>query len=93
MKCVRITGPRQGDVVDVPDPHAAAGFAVVKVLAVPMCTEYKAYSEGRNPAALGHEAAGEVVETSGHSRVEVGDRVVVMPAFPCGRCALCLAGD
>ena len=26
-------------------------------------------------------------------RVRGGDRVVVMPFYPCGRCPLCLAGD
>jgi len=26
-------------------------------------------------------------------RVRVGDRVVVMPQYPCGKCALCVAGD
>jgi L-iditol 2-dehydrogenase len=93
VKCARITGQRQGDVVEVPDPHAAAEFAVVKVLAAPMCTEYKAYRDGKPSASLGHEAAGEVVEVAAHSRVRPGDRVVVMPTFACGRCALCLAGD
>jgi L-iditol 2-dehydrogenase len=42
---------------------------------------------------FGHEAAGEVVEVAQKGAVRVGDRVVVMPQYPCGRCALCLRGE
>ena len=49
-----------------------------------MCTEYKAFVEGRVSSAHGHEAAGEVVEVAQPGRVNVGDRVVVMPQYPCG---------
>jgi L-iditol 2-dehydrogenase len=93
VKNVRITGPRRCEVVDVADPHASGDYAVVRILAAPLCTEYKAYREGTPAAALGHEAAGEVVEVAQPGRVRVGDRVVVMPQYPCGRCPLCLAGD
>jgi L-iditol 2-dehydrogenase len=34
-----------------------------------------------------------VVEVAQPGKVKVGDRVVVMPQYPCGRCALCLDGD
>ncbi len=93
MKNVRITGPRRCEVVDVADPHASGDYAVVRILAAPMCTEYKAYRDGKPAEMLGHEAAGEVVEVAQPGRVRVGDRVVVMPQYPCGRCPLCLAGD
>jgi threonine dehydrogenase-like Zn-dependent dehydrogenase len=58
-----------------------------------MCTEYKAFAAGRCGDRLGHEAAGEVVETARPGRVRVGDRVVVMPLYSCGRCPLCVSGD
>jgi threonine dehydrogenase-like Zn-dependent dehydrogenase len=58
-----------------------------------MCTEYKMYASGRPSEFLGHEAVGEVVAVAQPGRVEVGDRVVVMPLYPCGKCALCVAGD
>jgi L-iditol 2-dehydrogenase len=93
VKSVRITGPRQCEVADVTDPRASGDFAVVRILAAPMCTEYKLYRDGKAGDTLGHEAAGEVVEVAQPGRVRVGDRVVVMPQYPCGRCALCLAGD
>ena len=93
MKQVRIAGAGQVELVDVPDPKAARDFVVIKNVAVPMCTEYKAYRGDWAAENLGHEAAGEVVETAQPGRVSVGDRVVVMPQYPCGRCPLCLAGD
>jgi L-idonate 5-dehydrogenase len=47
----------------------------------------------REPLILGHEVAGEVVETGAAvSRVKVGDRVAVNPSLPCWRCRACQAG-
>lgn len=93
MKVAAITGKRQAELIDVPDPRPAEDFALVKIHVAPMCTEYKAYRRGHETHGLGHEAAGEVVEVAQPGKVKVGDRVVVMPQYPCGRCALCLAGD
>jgi len=93
VKSVRITGKKQAQIVEAPTPKAVGDFAVVKILAAPMCTEYKAYREGWKSESIGHEAAGEVVEVAQPGRVKVGDRVVVMPQYPCGACPLCLAGD
>jgi threonine dehydrogenase-like Zn-dependent dehydrogenase len=58
-----------------------------------MCTEYKAFVTGQSGQYLGHEAAGEVVEVAQPGRVKVGDRVVVMPLYPCGTCPLCVSGE
>lgn len=93
MKIVRITGKEKAELVDVPDPKAKGEFAVVKIHSAPMCTEYKSYTDGVTDQVLGHEAAGEVVETDRQGPFEVGDRVVVMPQSPCGRCDLCLKGE
>ena len=47
----------------------------------------------REPLILGHEVAGEVVETgAGVTRVKVGDRVAVNPSLPCWQCRGCRAG-
>jgi len=93
MKVAAITGPRQGGLVDQPDPRIADDFALVEIHVAPMCTEYHAYESGAESACLGHEAAGRVVEVAQPGRVTVGDRVAVMPQYPCGRCPLCLDGD
>ena len=93
MKKVAILGERKAGLVEVTDPRPKENWAVVKIHAAPMCTEYKAFLAGTPSEFLGHEAAGEVVDVAQPSRVRVGDRVVVMPAGGCGICALCVAGD
>jgi len=93
MQVVAITGPRQCALVERPDPKIAEDFVTIKIYSAPMCTEYKAYKDGRPTDRIGHEAAGEVVEVAQPGRVKVGDRVVVMPQYPCGKCSLCYAGD
>jgi len=93
MKKAVILGERKAAVVEAPDPQPQADWALVKVHAAPMCTEYKGFVAGTEAASLGHEAAGEVAAVAQPGPVQVGDRVVVMPLFPCGRCWLCLAGD
>src|SRR5215467_2013031 len=90
MKKVVIQGERQAGLVDVAKPRAREDWAVIKVHAAPMCTEYKAYLAGTPSAYLGHEAAGEVAQPG---KVKVGDRVVAMPLDGCGCCALCTSGD
>jgi L-iditol 2-dehydrogenase len=93
MKKAVILGQRKAGLVDVPDPGPVDDLVLVKVHVTPMCTEYKAFIADKPSASLGHEAAGEVVAVDKASRVKVGERVVVMPSNPCGRCPLCLGGD
>jgi L-idonate 5-dehydrogenase len=47
----------------------------------------------REPMILGHEIAGEVMQTGAEvTRVHPGDRVVINPARACGHCAYCFEG-
>ncbi len=84
-------------------PEAALGDGEVRVRfgAGGICgSDLHYYYEGRvgdfavrEPLILGHEVAGEVVETgAGVSRVAVGDRVAVNPSQPCWQCPACQAG-
>ena len=93
MKKAVILGERQAALVDAPDPRPKEDWALVKVHATPMCTEYKTFVGGHKAEFLGHEAVGEVVEVAQPCKVKPGDRVVVQPQYPCGKCALCIAGD
>jgi len=93
VKKAVILGEQRATTVDVPDPQPKEDWALVKVHSVPMCTEYKAFLAGQKSEFLGHEAAGEVVAVAQPGRVQVGDRVVVMPFYPCGKCPLCVSGD
>jgi L-iditol 2-dehydrogenase len=93
MKAAAITRPGRVEILDQPVPAAKGDLVVVKILVTPMCTESKQRKDGRISEAIGHEAAGIVVDAGSSHRVSVGDRVVVMPNFACGKCALCLAGE
>lgn len=93
MKAVALTGVKQCKLIDKPVPVAGEDIVVVKIMSAPMCTEYKGYREGWQWDTLGHEAAGDVVEVAQAGSVKKGDRVVVMPQYPCGKCPLCRAGE
>lgn len=93
MKVAAVLGEHQAGLVEVPDPIPKEDWVVVKIHTSPMCTEYHAFEHGYKTDGLGHEAAGEVVDMAQPGKVEIGDRVVVMPQYPCGKCALCIDGD
>ena len=91
MKRAAITGIKQAGLLDTAIPEPKEDWVLVKVHAVPLCTEYKGWLNGTEYS--GHEAAGEVVKVAQPGKVQVGDRVVVMPGAPCGKCAYCIAGE
>lgn len=93
MKVVAITGKRACEIVERPEPRIKGDFVKVAIRAAPMCTEWHAYADGHVTDTLGHEAAGEVVEVAQPGRVAVGDRVIVMPQYACGKCRVCLSGE
>ena len=82
MKRAAITGVRQAMLLDAPMPEPKEDWVLVKVHAVPLCTEYKNWLTGKEYG--GHEAAGEGVQVAQPGKVKVGDRVVVMPGAPVG---------
>lgn len=91
MKRAAIIGKKQSGLLDTPIPEPKEDWVLVKVHAVPLCTEYKGWLNGNE--YHGHEAAGEVVKVAQPGKVQVGDRVVVMPGAPCGKCSLCVSGE
>ncbi|WP_382303562.1 zinc-binding dehydrogenase [Herbiconiux sp. UC225_62] len=93
MKAAAITAPGVVEIVERPEPVAHDDLVVVRILVAPMCTEHKDRKAGNLSDSLGHEAAGVVVDAGRSHRVAVGDRVVVMPQFGCGRCRYCTSGE
>jgi L-iditol 2-dehydrogenase len=91
MKRFVISGQKQAVLQETPIPEPKEDWVVVKVHAVPLCTEYKGWLAGHEYG--GHEAAGEVVKVAQPGKVKVGDRVVVMPGAPCGKCTYCISGE
>ncbi len=93
MKKAVILGERRAGLVEVPVPQPKEDWVLVQVCASALCTEYKSYLVGRELQLGGHEGVGEVAAVAQPGRVKVGDRVVILPQYPCGKCALCKSGD
>ncbi len=93
MQVVEIKGPRLAAVVDVADPRANGDIVRVRNLAVPMCTEWQGWRKGDPARELGHECVGVVDDAGDSTLVKVGDRVVVMPHWGCGKCPACRSGE
>jgi alcohol dehydrogenase len=98
MRHLVLTGPRQLEWQDVPDPQLGGdGEALVRPLAVATCDLDHPIVAGEapfpTPIALGHECVAEVVEVGRSVRaVGVGDRVVVPFQVSCGTCGTCMRG-
>jgi len=96
MEAALITGQRRVELVEVPEPVAGDGQAVVAIDRCGICgTDVSAYKSGRpyTPFLHGHEWTGVVTSLGpGTTTVDEGDRVVLGAKPPCGTCAHCRAG-
>ena len=96
VQAALITGEREVELREFPDPEPAAGCVVVDIAYCGVCgTDVHAYRSGRpyNPAICGHEWSGTVSATGeGVRALSEGDRVVVAVAPACGGCDACRAG-
>ncbi len=93
MRTAAVLGKCKAGIIEVPNPSAKDDIVVVKVHSAPMCTEYHSFVNGDTGNAFGHEAAGEVYAIHKANKLKVGDRVIVQPQSPCGRCFSCMEGD
>jgi (R,R)-butanediol dehydrogenase/meso-butanediol dehydrogenase/diacetyl reductase len=96
MKAGLVTGQRRFELVDMPEPMAGSGQAVVQVHLCGICgTDVHGFLSDKpyNPAICGHEFVGTVSQVgAGVGHLQEGDRVVAGIAPACGRCPNCLAG-
>ncbi|HMS38208.1 MAG TPA: zinc-dependent dehydrogenase [Arachnia sp.] len=99
MKALRFHAPGDVRLEDVPEPECGADEVKIRVRNCSTCgTDVKIRSNGHvnitRVTTMGHEIAGEVVEVGGDAvgGFEVGDRVQVIAAVPCGDCHECRKG-
>lgn len=84
--------------IDMDEPKPSEGQLLLKVARCGICGSDASLTKtpGYYPecSVLGHEFSGEVVEIGkGVEGFRTGDRVTAMPAYGCGKCAHCLAGE
>lgn len=102
MKAMMLTGIRQMEMQEVPDPMLVNDNDVlIRMKVIGVCgSDVHYYKSGKigsqvveYPFPVGHEGAGEVVRTGkAVTRVRPGDRIAIEPAMPCWECDQCLAG-
>jgi L-iditol 2-dehydrogenase len=102
MKAMMLTGIREMEMKEVPDPGLENPDDVkIRLLVLGICgSDIHYYTLGRigsqivkYPFTVGHECAGEVIDAgSAVKRVKKGDIVAVEPAMWCGSCDQCLSG-
>lgn len=98
MKAAVLSAPNEISLRDVAEPNPAEGDVLIRVRAATICGTDIRIFRGRKtagvryPSVLGHEFAGDVIDTGGHSSLKVGDRVGLCPFISCGHCHLCKTG-
>jgi (R,R)-butanediol dehydrogenase/meso-butanediol dehydrogenase/diacetyl reductase len=96
MQAGLILGKHRLEFVEVPEPQAGRGLAVVEIERCGICgTDVAAFRSGEPymPFLSGHEWCGTVAEVgSGVAHLAAGDRVVIGSPPACGQCAECRAG-
>jgi L-iditol 2-dehydrogenase len=79
---------------DRPKPEIKNGEILVKVKASGICGTdlMEWYRIKKAPRVLGHEMAGEIVESKS-GKFKIGQRIFVSHHVPCNECKYCLAGN
>jgi len=97
MKILTCTTPGVFEYGVSEKPAAQEGRAILRVRRIGICgTDLHAY-EGTQPffnypRILGHELAGELIDTGGAAGFRSGELVTFIPYFNCGNCIACRAG-
>lgn len=98
MKAALLTAPGRLSLTELPPPEPMEGEVRVHIICVGICGSDVHLFKGHRPLQgtriLGHEAIGVVDKIAdGVSTLAIGDRVVIEPNIPCGRCDLCYRGQ
>jgi L-iditol 2-dehydrogenase/L-gulonate 5-dehydrogenase len=99
MKTTLLTERRKLEFRDIPRPDPGSGQVRVRMNAVSICgSDVHIYNGDWNsrvsfPARLGHEGVG-CVDALGEGviHMNIGQRIVIEPNFPCGHCRYCQRG-
>jgi 2-desacetyl-2-hydroxyethyl bacteriochlorophyllide A dehydrogenase len=97
METLVCTSPGHFAYQDAERPSLTPGHTIVRIRRIGICgTDLHAF-EGTQPffnypRILGHELAGEIVETDGAPGFSVGESVTFIPYFNCGKCIACRSG-
>lgn len=102
MKAMMLTGIKQIEMMDIPEPLIVNPNDVkIKMSVMGICgSDIHYYTQGqigsqkvKYPFTVGHEGAGVVVEIgSSVKTVKPGDNIAIEPAMPCWKCDQCLSG-
>lgn len=97
MKAALLIAPETMSIDATAEPNLASGDILIRPEIAGICGTDVSFFTGHRvvpyPFILGHELSGRVVALGeGVSKFRAGQRVIVEPNYPCGRCALCLAG-
>lgn len=98
MKALRLTGPKQLELVEIDAPEPDGENVIIKVSACGICgSDLHYWHAGRGMGGapdlvMGHEFAGVVVDPGNRDDLNAGNRVTALPLDPCGVCAVCRSG-
>ena len=102
MKAMMLTGIRQMEMKNIPEPALIKPNDVkIEMTVLGICgSDIHYYAQGQigsqkveHPFTVGHEGAGVVVEVGpAVKRVKPGDLIAIEPAMPCWECDQCLSG-
>jgi len=95
VRSLRFVGNSKIEVIDVPEPKPTPDQVLINIKVSALCgSEMGVFcSPTGRPGNSGHEFAGEIVDTNGHSGFGQGSRVGAHVIVGCGACAHCKTGN
>ncbi|MFD1415347.1 zinc-binding dehydrogenase [Oceanobacillus jeddahense] len=101
MKALRLYGPKDMKVDDIPVPEINDNELLIKIDSCTICgSDFRNIAAGGSahgmdlPRVMGHEIASTIVKVGENwkDEYEVGEHIIVAAVSPCGKCELCLEG-